>query len=147
VESRLTATPVAGEKVVDVNARVVRAALESETLAEGDPIVLDVTLEAARPLARPFFNFHVRNADGLTVFEVMRRLDARVEPGRRVRLAGPVENRLVPGRYSLDVYIREDTGQDVTVQGLRLLHFSVTGDSVAHGVVSASADFEAVLEE
>jgi ABC-type polysaccharide/polyol phosphate transport system ATPase subunit len=147
VESRLTAAPVAGEKMVDVNARVVRAALQADTLAECDPIVLDVTLEAARPLARPIFNFHVRNADGLTVFELMRTLDAHVDPGRRVRLAGPVENRLVPGRYSLDVYIREDTGQDVTVQGLRLLHFSVTGDSIAHGVVSAAADVEAVLEE
>ena len=32
----------------------------------------------------------------------------RSRPGRRVVLAGPVENRLLPGRYSLDVYIRED---------------------------------------
>jgi ABC-2 type transport system ATP-binding protein len=136
-----------GERIVDVNARVVRAALEADALAEGEPIVLDVMLEAARPLARPTFIFHVRNADGLAVFEVVRRLDADVAAGRRVRLAGPVENRLVPGRYSLDVYIREDVGQDVRAQGLRLLQFSVLGEPVAHGVVSASAGFEAVLEE
>jgi ABC-2 type transport system ATP-binding protein len=147
VESQLTAAaPVPGDKVVDVNARVVRAALERDPLAQGDPIVLDVTLEAARPLARPIFNFHVRNADGLTVFELMRTLDADIAPGRRVRLAGPVENRLVPGRYSLDVYIREDAGRDVTVQGLRLLHFDVTGTAIDHGVVTARADLEAELE-
>jgi ABC-type polysaccharide/polyol phosphate transport system ATPase subunit len=132
---------------VDVNARVVRAALEAETLAEGDPIVLDVMLEAARPLERPTVIFPVRNADGLAVFEVVRTLDARVDAGRKVLLAGPIENRLVPGRYALDVYIREEIGVDVRAQGLRLLHFSVGGDSVAHGVVRAGADFEAVLEE
>ena len=54
------------------------------------------------PAARPIFIFHVRNDEGQTVFELSRRLDAEVAAGRRVALAGPVENRLVPGRYSLD---------------------------------------------
>jgi ABC-2 type transport system ATP-binding protein len=142
-----------GEKVVDVNARVVRAALRGdggeavENLEDGAPIRLDVVLEAARPLERPSFIFHVRNADGAAVFEFTRRLDRHVPAGRRVRLAGDVENRLVPGRYSLDVYIREDADHGgMTVQGLRLLHFLVYGTAPEHGLVSVRADVEPVLE-
>jgi len=154
IESELPSVPVDGAKVVDVNARVIRAALRDpagdavEQLAEGTPIVLDVVLEAARPLLRPAFSFHVRDDEGQTVFELERRLEARVETGRRVALAGPVENPLVPGRYSLDVYIGENTQDDRTiVQGLRLLHFIVLGPTESHGVVSVSADIEPVLQE
>ena len=82
------------------------------------------------------------------MFGFTRTLDERVAPGRRVRLAGPVENPLVPGRYSLDVYIREDSDRGgMTVQGLRLLHFVVYGTAPPHGMVSVRADVEPVLEE
>jgi hypothetical protein len=77
----------------------------------------------------------------------MRRLDAEVEPGRRITFAGPVENRLLPGAYTLDVYIGEDLGgPTVTLQGLRLLHFSVEGTTESQGVVSVTADVEPMLE-
>jgi ABC-type polysaccharide/polyol phosphate transport system ATPase subunit len=140
----------AGEKVVDVNARVVRARLadDAEELADGEPIVLDVVLEAARELVRPSFIFHVRNADGQAVFELQRGLDGHVAAGRRVRLAGPVENRLVAGSYTLDVYVREDReAGGMTVQGLRLLSFVVQGPPPAYGVVSVRAELEPVLED
>jgi ABC-2 type transport system ATP-binding protein len=139
-----------GERVVDVNARVLRAGLAGgeETLAEGQPIELDVALEAARELDRPHFVFHVRNADGQAVFEFVRRLDSPVGAGRRVLLAGPVENRLVPGEYTLDVYVLEDrSGGGVTAQGLRLFSFTVAGPPRAYGVVSVRAELEPVLEE
>ena len=143
-----------GEKVVDVNARIVRAGLRGEggepveNLEQGVPIRLDVVLEAARALERPSFIFHVRNEAGDVVFGFTRTLERHVAAGRRVRLAGPVENPLVPGRYSLDVYIREDRDQGgMTVQGLRLLHFLVFGAAPPHGVVSVRADVEPVLEE
>jgi ABC-2 type transport system ATP-binding protein len=144
-ESRAAAS---GAKVVDVNARVVHAAVQDDgTIAAGVPIEIDVLLEAARPLVRPSFIFHVRNGDGVAVFEFARRLEARVPLGGRVRLAGPVENPLVAGRYSLDVYVREeaDDGGE-TVQGLRLLHFLVGGTAPEHGIVSIQADVEPVLE-
>jgi ABC-2 type transport system ATP-binding protein len=143
-----------GEKVVDVNARVVHALLRGEggaaveNVEDGVPLELDIVLEAARALERPSFIFHVRNADGDVVFEFIRRLERHVPVGRRVRLAGPVENRLVAGRYSLDVYIREDAAHGgMTVQGLRLLHFLVYGTAPEHGVVSVRADVEPVLED
>jgi hypothetical protein len=119
-----------------------------ENVEDGAPIELDVLLEAARPLDRPSFIFHVRNADGDVVFAFTRRLERQVPVGGRVRLAGPVENRLVPGRYTLDVYIGEyaDHG-GATVQGLRLLHFLVYGTTPEHGMISVRADVEPVLEE
>ena len=54
-------------------------------------------------------------ADGVMVCGFTRRLEARVGGGRRVRLAGEIENRLVGGRYFLDCWIREDDrhGRDV----------------------------------
>ena len=140
-------------KLVDVLARIGTARLRgadgevTEALAEGEPIGLDLRLEAARALTRPIFTFHVRNDRGQTVFELERRLDAEVPEGRRIAFDGAVENRLLPGSYTLDAYIGEDLGgPSVTVQGLRLLQFTVEGTTEAQGVVSAHSDVEAVLE-
>jgi ABC-2 type transport system ATP-binding protein len=151
-ESQLPEPEVA--KTIDVNARIVHAGLRDpeglsvETVPEGEALGFDVVLEAARELARPIFSFHVRDDEGKTVFELLRTLDAVVPAGRRVVLAGPVENRLVSGRYSLDVYIREDDeASGMTVQGLRLLHFNVVGATESHGVVTVTADLEPVLED
>jgi ABC-type polysaccharide/polyol phosphate transport system ATPase subunit len=139
--------PSAGTKTVELNARVVRAELAEESLAEGQPIVLDVVLEAARTMARPRFMLRFRNDEGQVVFELIRRVEEEVAEGRRVALAGPVENRLLPGRYTLDVVIREELESgDIVAQALRLLHFVVEGSTDAEGVVSVSADVEAVLE-
>jgi ABC-2 type transport system ATP-binding protein len=140
-------------KLVDVLARIGTARLRgaggevTESLAEGEPIGLDLRLEAARALTRPIFTFHVRNDRGQTVFELERRLEAEVPAGRRIAFDGAVENRLLPGSYTLDAYIGEDLGgPSVTVQGLRLLQFTVEGTPGGQGVVSAHSDVEAVLE-
>jgi hypothetical protein len=82
------------------------------------------------------------------VFELERRLEAEVPAGGRMAFTGPVENPLVPGSYTIDVYIAEDVGAvNVTVQGLRLLHFNVDGATESQGVVVVKADVEPVLEE
>jgi ABC-type polysaccharide/polyol phosphate transport system ATPase subunit len=136
-----------GAKRVDVNARVIRAVVP-ETIAEREPIALDVVLEAARPLNRPSFIFHVRNDEGTTVFELTRPFDGALALGDKVALAGTVQNPLLPGTYTLDVYIREpgEAGA-TTVQGLRLLNFTVTGSSNALGLVTVAADIEPVVVE
>jgi ABC-2 type transport system ATP-binding protein len=139
--------PAAGTKTVDLNTRVVRAELAEEILTEGQPIVLDIVLEAARTMAGPKFILRFRDDKGQVVFELVRRVEGEVAQGRRVALAGPVENRLLPGRYTLDVYIREELESgDMIAQGLRLLHFVVAGTTYAEGVVSVTADVEAVVE-
>jgi ABC-type polysaccharide/polyol phosphate transport system ATPase subunit len=136
----------AGGTVVDVNARVVRADVR-ENLEQGAPIEVDVVVEAARQLRRPIFVFHVVNDDGVVVGGFTRTLDERVEAGDRVRLAGRIDNPLVPGRYYLDLFIRDyDDAGALTVQGLRLSTFVVFGTAPPHGIVSLRADVEPTLQ-
>jgi ABC-type polysaccharide/polyol phosphate transport system ATPase subunit len=143
--------------VPDLNARVVHARLEDaageriDNVEEGTPIVLDVLIEARRDLAKPSFWINVVNEDGVLAFGLTRTLEGqehdRVPAGGRVRLSGSMENRLVPGRYHLDCWVRRNRDQgDLSVQGIRLLDFVVYGTGPRRGVVSVRADFEAVAE-
>jgi hypothetical protein len=143
----------AGPATLDVNARVVHAGLRSEAgepvenVEQGEPITVDVVLEAARDLERPIFVFHVLNADGTVVFGFLRTLDAHVAKGQRVRLSGRIENRLVAGRYMLDCWIRQDGEQSVmALQALRLVHFVVYGTAPRHGLVALETDVVPTLE-
>jgi ABC-2 type transport system ATP-binding protein len=138
---------------LDLNARLLYAHLRGsagETLAnleEGDPIRLDAAVQAAHDLVRPIFVFHVRNADGLVVFAFTRTLEGSVTTGQRVRLAGEIENRLVPGSYSLECWIRQDrqTG-DMALQPMPLAKFVVYGTAPRHGLVTARAELEPVVD-
>jgi ABC-2 type transport system ATP-binding protein len=140
--------------VLDVNGRIVEASLFDEggdridNVEEGAQILMDVVIEAARDLTRPHFVFHIRNDDGVVVFGFTRQLDQDVTAGARVRLAGSVENRLVPGRYYLDCWIRQDREHGgMALQALRLLHFVVYGTSDSAGLVAMNADIEPTVEE
>jgi ABC-2 type transport system ATP-binding protein len=127
----------------EINGRVVQARLLDdqgapiENVEQGEPIRLDIVLQAARELDRPTFFLHVLSAEGEVVLAVERRLDERLAQGQRVQLGGEIENLLVPGRYSIDCWIRRDreTG-DMVVQGLRVTHFVVYGTAPRHGLVS-----------
>jgi len=81
------------------------------------------------------------------VFGFLRRLDAPVPAGARVRLDGAIDNQLVSGRYFLDCWVREEgESGPMAVQGLRLLQFVVFGTEPRHGMVSVQADVQPVLE-
>jgi energy-coupling factor transporter ATP-binding protein EcfA2 len=141
------------QPTIDFNARVVRAALLDQTgaaienLEQGNSISIDVVLEAARPLEGPCFDFHIRNDDGIVVCGFQAALSRRVATGEHVRLSGEVENRLVPGRYHLDCWVRQDESQSVVaVQGLRLLAFVVYGTGARDGVVTVEAGVMASVE-
>jgi hypothetical protein len=93
------------------------------------------------------FVFHVVNDDGVVVFGFSRTLEEPAAAGRRIRLAGEIENRLVPGRYFLDCWIRRHRASgDMALQPLRLCSFLIFGTTPPHGVVSLRADVEPVLE-
>ena len=63
-----------------------------------------------------------------------------------MRLRGTIENRLVPGRYYLDCWVRQTESQTVVaVQGLRLLAFVVYGTAPREGVVTVAAEVEASI--
>jgi energy-coupling factor transporter ATP-binding protein EcfA2 len=136
--------------VTAINGRAVHARLLDEdgratqNVEQGDPIILDIVLQAARDLPSPSFRLHITNEDGLVVYATEHRIDGTVADGHRVQLGGRIENLLVPGRYALDCWIRRDRqGGDMAVQGMRLIQFVVYGTAPRHGVVMLPGTIEA----
>ncbi|GAC1440919.1 MAG: hypothetical protein NVSMB51_20800 [Solirubrobacteraceae bacterium] len=146
---------VEAEKPVtlDLNASILEAKLRASdgasvaNLEQGAPIILDVLLEARRELDRPIFVLHVVNAEGVIVFGLTRALEQRVGVGERIRLAGEIENNLVPGHYSVDCWIRRDgVGGDMALQSARLCDFVVYGTAPRHGIVTPRGDIVPTVE-
>jgi ABC-2 type transport system ATP-binding protein len=148
-----------GASVPDVNVKLVDMWLEAasgarvQNVEQGEPIRLNVVFEARREMARPVFNFHFLNADGAWVFGFSKRVsnDGRepesVRAGERVRIAGEISNRLVPGRYFVDCWISRDRVEgDVALHVLTLMDFFVYGTAPGPGSVSVRADLDAVVE-
>jgi ABC-2 type transport system ATP-binding protein len=146
--------------VPDVHARVIEAWLQNaageriENVEQGEPIGLNLVIEARRELEGPVFGFHVLNSDGVHVFGFNRTLTHhgrdrdRISAGGRVRIAGKIENPLVPGRYSVSCWIGRNRNQgDVAMQVVRLFDFLVYGTRPGTGVVSVRSDVEAVVEK
>jgi ABC-type polysaccharide/polyol phosphate transport system ATPase subunit len=144
--------------VPDVHVRVVDAWLQNEAgervenLEQGEPIGLQVELEARQDLEAPIFGLHVVTADGTTVFGFNLTLTVpdgepdRIPAGRRVRLGGRIENPLVPGRYVIHGFIaRNRTQGDLALHVVRLLDFVVYGTRPGPGSVSVRTDVEATL--
>jgi ABC-type polysaccharide/polyol phosphate transport system ATPase subunit len=139
--------------VPDVNVRIVDAWLRNragervDNLEQGAPIDLEVVFEARRDLEAPVFGFHFLEADGHTLFGFNRTLDAepdRVPAGARVRIAGRIENALLPGRYFVNCWISRNRNRgDLALHVVRLLDFVVYGTRSGPGSVSVRADVEA----
>jgi len=145
--------------VPDVNVHVVDAWLENEvgdrvgSVEQGDPIGLRVVLEARQDLEAPIFGVHLLTETGATVFGFNRTLTVEpgarelVPAGRRVRIAGAIENRLVPGRYYIHCFIaRNRTQGDLALHFVRLLDFDVYGTRPGPGSVSVRTDVEVAIE-
>jgi ABC-2 type transport system ATP-binding protein len=145
--------------VPDVNVSLLDVWLEDEeggrveNVEQGAPIRLNLVVEARHELTNPVFNFHFVNSDGVWVFGFSKAVPAgndepaRLAPGERVRIAGRIDNPLVPGRYSVDCWIARDRDAgDLALHVLRLTDFFVYGTRPGPGSVSVQADIEAVLE-
>jgi ABC-2 type transport system ATP-binding protein len=144
-----------GGGVPDVHARSVDAWLENdagervENVEQGQPIGLNVVLQARRELAGPIFGIHFVNVDGAVVFGFNKPLKVgggepnRISAGQRVRIAGKVENPLLPGRYFVHCWIFRERNGGGALQHLRLFHFIVYGTKPGLGMVSVKADVEA----
>ena len=145
--------------VPDVNVHLVDAWLENpagervDNVEQGEPIGFNVIFEARHDLASPVFGFHFLNADGVQLFGFTRALERgsagadTLRAGRRVRLSGTIENRLLPGRYSVSAMIsRNRSFGDLALHVLRLLDFVVYGTEPGAGSVSVEVDV-AVTEE
>jgi ABC-2 type transport system ATP-binding protein len=148
-----------GGDVPDVNARLIGAWLENgagdriENVEQGEPIGFNVMFEARHDLVNPVFGFHFLTADGVQVFGFNRTLELGdgepdvLRAGQRVRIAGRVENRLLPGHYYVSSIIsRNRTMGDLALHALRLLDFVVYGTKPGPGSVSIEADVQALVE-
>ena len=148
-----------GGDVPDVNGRLIDAHLEDpsgqrvENIEQGEPIGFNVVFEARHDLMNPVFGFHFLTADGVQVFGFNRSLErSEGEPdvlraGQRVRIAGQIDNRLLPGRYYVSAIIsRNRSSGDLALHVLRLLDFVVYGTEPGPGSVSVHADVGAVVE-
>jgi hypothetical protein len=71
----------------------------------------------------------------------------RMVAGQRVRIAGRIENPLLPGRYFVNCWIARNRAQgDLALHIVRLLDFVVYGTRPGPGSVSVRADVEAGLD-
>ena len=147
------------QAVPDVHARVVDSWLENaagervENVEQGEPIGLGVVIEAREELSDPVFAIHVLNADGATVFGFNTTLSGaddgaagRVAPGGQVRIAGKVDNPLLPGRYYVDCFVFRQGSQRGALQVMHLPPFVVFGTEPGPGLVSVRANVEATAE-
>jgi ABC-type polysaccharide/polyol phosphate transport system ATPase subunit len=145
--------------VPDVNVRLIDARLENpagervENIEQGDPIGFVVIFEARHDLVAPAFGFHFLTADGVQVFGFNRTLERRddepdvLRAGQRARIAGTIENPLLPGRYHISAMVSRNRSQgDLALHVVRLLDFVVYGTQPGPGSVSVDADIQATVE-
>jgi ABC-2 type transport system ATP-binding protein len=143
--------------VPDVNARLLDVWMEEpdgtriDSVEQGRPLRFGVLVEARHELADPVFAFHVHAMDdGTVLFGTTHEVDApggRVEAGRRIRVVAELENRLLPGRYFLNLWVARSRVQgDVALHTVRVLDFTVFGTRPGPGSLEIRAEVEAVLE-
>ncbi len=145
--------------VPDVNARLVDAWIENDagervtSVEQGERIGVNIVVEARHELNNPVFALHFLDADGVVVFGFNRTLELgpdvpdRLEAGQRVRIAGTIENRLLPGRYFVNCWISRNRSQgDLALHVLKLLDFVVYGTRPGPGRVSLEDEVQAVIE-
>jgi ABC-type polysaccharide/polyol phosphate transport system ATPase subunit len=144
--------------VPDVNVRLIDAWLENEAgervdgLEQGKSFHFNVVVEARQPLEGAVFSFLFLNEEGVEVFGFHRTLEMRegkadaIPAGRRVKISGWVENRLLPGRYFVKSWIlRNRTQGDVAMHVLQILDFLVFGTRQAPGTFIVDDDVRARL--
>jgi ABC-2 type transport system ATP-binding protein len=141
--------PTSDEVSVEINGHVREAGLlnaageQIVNVEQDEPLHIDIVIETARQLVAPAFQAYIMNADHVVVGGFLQTLDATLEAGRLVRLHGTIENKLVPGRYFLDIWIRRSReGGDVALQCVRAIQFIVYGTSPKHGLVTLLSDIE-----
>ena len=145
--------------VPDVHARVVASWLEDESgtrvesIEQNRPIGLNVVIEAREELVKPIFSVYVLNQDGSAIFG----LDVtptgpggapmdRIPAGGRVRIAGTIENPLLPGKYLLQCFVFREGTLRGALQVMHLPGFVVFGTRPGIGIVSVRGNVEAVAE-
>jgi hypothetical protein len=145
--------------VPDVNVRLVDVWLENESgqrvenVEQQTPIRFNLIVEARHDLEDPTVDFHVVNEDGVWVFTFGGTLHddpqrpERIAAGQRMRIAGTVENPLLPGRYTIDCWMtrRREYG-DTALHVLPLMDFHVFGTKPGAGSIFARTEVETTVQ-
>jgi len=158
-EGEAEARAAGGGVVFDANARLVDGWLEDEagdrveSIGQGEPLRLNVVVQARRELEAPVFGLHVLTANGVGVFALRRPLSVsdgqpgRLVAGQRVRISGTLENPLLPGRYFVNCSVARNRSEgDVALQVLRFGDFVVQGPEPGLGIVSVRGEIDALVE-
>jgi ABC-2 type transport system ATP-binding protein len=120
---------------------------------EGQSFRFNALIEARADLSAPALGFELLNVDDVSVFgfgatleeadDVPRRLAA----GERVRVSAEIDNRLVPGRYSVLCSIsRSGTRGDDALRDMRITDFLVKGEDPMPGMIFVRARVDASVE-
>ena len=130
-----------------------------DVVQAGRPIAFTVVVEARRALGPALVAFEVLNRDGAAVLGFGGTVEGgpasgEVPAGARLRLAGRIDNPLLPGRYALGCTIaRPDAPGDVALRVPSLLEFDVAPATGAPappqaelGMVSVREDVRALVE-
>ena len=138
------------------DAKVIAAAIERASgepasgFAQDEEIVLEMVIEAVRPLVRPVFGFQLVNADGLLIFAPEPILLAdreRLEPGERARIRTRIANPLAAGHYYIHAAVgRGFEGRDPVAFRKNVADFVVYGTRSFGGVVALDCSAESVVE-
>jgi ABC-2 type transport system ATP-binding protein len=147
----------------DVNVRVLDTWLQNaageriQNVEQNERLFFNCLVEARRDLHQPVFGFHFMDAEGARIFGFNKKLAGPVEgadgpdrlpAGARVRIAGEVENRLLPGSYHVNCWIsRNRAAGDLALHSLRLLEFVVFGTEPGPGSVQLNDDVRAEIIE
>ncbi len=149
-------TGAAGE-FPDRNSRLIEAWIENGSgeritnLEVGEKIRFRAVLEALDELPYPYFGIHVRNADGVHLFDINQTLSVpegeenSVAPGQHVRISAEIDNQLTPGRYFVSCWVvrGRESGQ-VALQAIDALDFVVFGMAGTAGLVRIPGEVEVV---
>jgi ABC-2 type transport system ATP-binding protein len=124
-----------------------------EDAAQGEPFRFNLLIEAARELPSPSFAFELLNVDDVAVSGFGTRLEREdgepkpMQPGERLTVSAELENRLVPGRYTVIGSIsRSQARGDMVLHDVRLMDFLIKGSDPVPGMVLVRADVHATVE-
>jgi ABC-2 type transport system ATP-binding protein len=143
--------------VPDFLARVSEAWLEDEkgeritNIEAEQQIRLNAVIEARQDLPNPGFGLQINNADGVHVFELVKKLGdgdgGILKAGERVRISATIDNPLMPGRYAIVCWVsvlRND--EETAQQAMKLLNFVVFGMSGSQAIVAVPGEVELEVE-
>jgi len=133
-----TEVPVSPRLRARVASASVRGRGEAGRVDPGEPISLEGVVVVERPIRGTRLWLELHDAQGTRVFAESAELDESMRdlaPGQRLRVRAAVENRLVPGSYTLSWAIMHTapTGRPVAVSAIDTRGFRVAGKRVPRG--------------